>query len=126
MKTIADFKPNDKAPMFLTLWRQLAPGLPEPMPLYRFMRWEFDWCWPEHMVAVEVDGGQWVSFGGRHARDGDRVKHNTATAEGWRVFHYSPQMLERDPLACVELVARALFGESYESRRTMAAGGANS
>ena len=108
MKTIADFRPTDKAPMFLTYWKQLAPYLSEPTPLVSFMRWEFDWCWPSLRVAVEVDGGQYAPYGGRHARDKDREKHNTATAYGWRVFHFSPQQLERNPSACIELVALAV------------------
>jgi very-short-patch-repair endonuclease len=58
---------------------------------YRFAkdrRWRFDFCWPDSMLALEVEGGIWT--GGRHTRGSgyiaDIEKYNRATSEGWRVF----------------------------------------
>lgn len=96
---------------FGVLWRILAPDQPAPRTELEFVegcRYRFDYAWPDEQVAVEVDGGQWMPYGGRHARDKDRDKHNLATAEGWLVFHFSPQQLVDDPGACVRLVIRAL------------------
>jgi hypothetical protein len=103
----------DKAWMFLGAWRLLAPDAPEPIAEYQFAaprRWRFDWVfigeWGK--VAVEVDGGVWLKFGGRHGSDKDREKMNAAAELGWRVFHYSPQMIEHDPAGVVEQVRRAI------------------
>lgn len=109
-------RPQNKAGDFLELWQRLAPGLEVPTAEYSFttlQAWAFDWAWPDKRVAVEIDGGQWVPFGGRHARDSDRRKLNHATADGWRVLRYSPQMLTADPLGVVAEVARALTHIGY-------------
>ena len=82
-----------------------------PMAEYRFhpeRRWRFDFAFPAQRLAVEFDGGQWVIAGGRHNRDGDREKLNTAAAMGWRVLRFSNQQWERDPYGCVAQVLRAL------------------
>ena len=80
--------------------------LPQPQREFKFhlsRRWRFDFAYPEHLLAIEVDGGQWQSHGGRHSRDTDREKLNAAAVLGWRVLRYSGAML-RDP----ETVAREI------------------
>lgn len=71
-------------------------GLGMPTSEYRFApprRWRFDWCWPYHHIAVEVEGGVWR--GGRHTRGAgyirDMQKYNAACLGGWRVLRYTPQ-----------------------------------
>lgn len=99
---------------FAAAWRMLAPGgLPAPVAEYRFhptRRWRFDYAWPGDRggVAVEVDGGQWKSGGGRHNTDRDREKLNVAAALGWRVLRFSHGALSNDPAGCVDLAAAAL------------------
>lgn len=73
-------------------------------------KWRFDFYIPEHMIAIEIDGGthqksyytdktgQVKSFsGGRHnTAEGfieDMEKLNTATALGWRVLRFTPEQL---------------------------------
>lgn len=109
------------APMIAlpVLLRSLAPWLAEPVAEYRFLekrRFRFDFAWPGQLVAVELDGGQWVAHGGRHNRDSDRVKKNLAAAHGWRVLAFSNQQIEREPAQCVELIATALafVGETVQ------------
>jgi very-short-patch-repair endonuclease len=89
---------------FLALIR--AAGLPEPENEYRFhpvRRWRFDFAWPAHKVAVEIEGGRWVM--GRHNHpqgfQNDCIKYNAAALLGWRVFRYTPEMLG-DAVAQVE------------------------
>jgi very-short-patch-repair endonuclease len=85
-----------------------ASGLPLPEREYRFCkrRWRFDLAYPAVRLAIEVDGGGWVR--GRHHRPGgyagDCEKGNTAVLLGWRVLHYTPDMLGQ----AVDEVARAL------------------
>lgn len=73
--------------------KHLLPGLPFKRQ-YRFhpeRRWLFDFAWPKHMVAVEVEGGTWV--GGRHTRPqgyaSDCEKYNEATRLGWSVYRFT-------------------------------------
>ena len=59
-------------------------------------RWRFDAAFPERKIAVEIDGGVFVS--GRHTRGvgfiKDCEKLNAAALLGWRVFRFVPQQLE--------------------------------
>jgi very-short-patch-repair endonuclease len=112
---------TDKSVLFLHYWKigKLSiwmEGLPEPVSEYRFdpdRRWRFDFAWVEQKVAVEIDGNAWnVKGGGRHMQDGDLEKHNAAVAEGWRVFRFSPGMLEKDPNACLEMVRKMVEREN--------------
>jgi hypothetical protein len=107
---------TDKAQMFLSYWRLLADGLDEPTPEYVFApprKWRLDFAFVPQHVAVEVEGNAWaVPGGGRHMQDKDLEKYNAAASEGWRLFRFSPGMLERDPDTCVDMVARAVYGFS--------------
>ena len=105
---------------FLTYWRTLAPGAPEPEREYRFApprRWRLDFAFPEAMVAVELDGGTWT--GGRHVRGSgyaaDCEKHNAAVLAGWSVLRLTGDMLSGNPVRWIgairELVAARAAGE---------------
>ena len=107
----------DKSYLFYDAWRLLAADRAEPVAEYPFSkvlgrRHRFDWAFVPERVGVEVDGGVWSANGGRHASDTDREKLNLAASLRWLVFRFSPQMLERDPAGCVELVVKALEDQS--------------
>ena len=75
----------------LFAWHINRLGCPEPVREFRFhpkRRWKFDFCWPEAMVAVEVEGGIWS--GGRHTSgkgfQNDCEKYAEALLLGWRVL----------------------------------------
>jgi hypothetical protein len=74
-------------------------ALPEPEREYRFCErgWRFDFAWPGQMVAAEVEGAIWVQ--GRHTRgrgfENDCAKYNRATLLGWRVFRFTPAMINQ-------------------------------
>ena len=99
-----------------SLLRQLgATGLPEAQREVRFhpvRRWRFDFSWPDHMVAVEVEGATWAN--GRHNRgaglEADCDKYNTAAVMGWRVLRVTGAMV-KDGRA-VDFIQRALTTES--------------
>lgn len=104
---------QNKAPLFAELWKRYAPkGAPRLTAEYKFAacvgrRYRADFKVGRFKLLIELDGGQFQSKGGRHARDTDRDKCNLATALGYRIFHFSPQQLERDPLGCINLVLQA-------------------
>ena len=87
---------------------------PQPEAESRFARtlgrqWRFDWAFVDEKVAVAVEGNAWsTKGGGRHGTDKDREKMNAAVELGWKVFRYSPQMLERDPWECCVQVLKAV------------------
>ena len=89
-----------------------AMGL-EPVRELRFCpgrRFRFDFAFPEQMLAVEVEGGQYTR--GRHNRpagyESDCVKGNLAALAGWRVLRFTGRMV-RNGTAARE-IARALEG----------------
>jgi len=51
-------------------------------------KWRFDFAWPKHRIALEVEGG--VYSRGRHLTPkgfiADCEKYNAAARMGWRVF----------------------------------------
>lgn len=89
-----------------------ARGLPLPVREHRFApprRWRFDLAWPDLMVAVEVDGGQWVQ--GSHQRGwrvaSDAEKRNAAAVAGWLVLTYTTEQVMSGAAASeVERVVR--------------------
>jgi len=103
---------QDKAQLFIYYYRLLHPDLRVPEEEYRFYpvrRWRFDFAWVDDRVAVEVEGNAWrVSGGGKHMQDADMEKYNMAVSLGWRVFRFSPGMIERDPEWCIGIVMEAL------------------
>ena len=85
-----------------------AADLPLPVTEYRFhptRRWRFDFAWPEHKLAVEIEGGAWT--GGRHTRGSGFVsdcdKYNAATILGWRVLRFTTSHL-RDEQAIIKTI----------------------
>lgn len=79
-----------------------------PVEQYRFhptRRWLFDFAWPDALLAVEIDGGQWQAHGGRHNTDTDREKLNAAAVLGWSVLRYSGAMLSNPASVAAEINA---------------------
>lgn len=73
-------------------------NLPVPVLEYRFhpdRKFQFDFAWPDHKVALEVEGGIWVR--GAHGRGTgikrDIEKYNLAASNGWFVLRCVPQDL---------------------------------
>lgn len=73
-------------------------GIPTPERDYRFhpkRRWMFDFAWIPQMIAVEIEGGQWIR--GRHSRPAgfaeDCEKYNEATRLGWHLYRFTPAMV---------------------------------
>jgi very-short-patch-repair endonuclease len=77
-------------------------------------RWRFDFAWPAFMVAVEVEGGQWVGgHGGKRFRQ-DAEKYNEAAIQGWTVLRLTTDMV--DDGTGVTAVGRALWAAGQRMR----------
>ena len=105
---------TDKAELFLGTWKLLAPDMPLPVAEFFFdrhigRRHHFDFAFPELFIAVEVEGNAWhVKGGGKHMQDDDMEKYNLAMMLGWRVFRFSPSMLNNDPQKHVGMLIEAM------------------
>ena len=73
-------------------------GWPAPTAEHRFnldRRWRFDLAWPNHWVAVEIQGGLFAS--GRHTQGAalrrEFEKLNDAQVRGWIVLLILPEQI---------------------------------
>ena len=104
---------------FETRMIQLGGDLPQWEREYKFhprRRWRFDFAWPEHLVAVEIEGG--IFNYGRHNRplgyQNDCEKYNAATVRGWRVLRFTEGMLRDVPGMCIQAVRICLLESNNE------------
>ncbi|OPY11347.1 MAG: hypothetical protein A4E67_00245 [Syntrophaceae bacterium PtaB.Bin038] len=75
-----------------------AMKIPLPVKEFRFApprRWRIDYAWPDHKLAVEIEGGAWI--GGRHVRGSgfmnDMAKYNELTLMGWSLLRFTPRQV---------------------------------
>jgi hypothetical protein len=77
------------------LWHLAIPVAEYRFALTEGRAWRFDWAWPKHRIALEVEGGAFVR--GRHVRGKgyieDMHKYNTAQLLGWIVLRVTPDAL---------------------------------
>ena len=93
---------------------QLAAfDIPEPECEYHFhptRKWRFDFCWPESMGALEVEGGVVGPVGSRHTSPvgfhNDCTKYNEAALLGYSVLRVTTQHIQEGLVP--DLVSRAL------------------
>lgn len=111
------------SPLEQRLAQQIArAGLPTPEREFVFhpeRKWRFDFCFPEAMVALEVEGGTWVR--GRHARPKgfaeDCVKYSEAALAGWTLLRVTGEHI--DSGQALEWLRRGL-SRFYDDRQEAA------
>lgn len=108
---------------FRRLWAGLSRGSPEPEAEFYFAkddgrRWRFDFAWPRHKVAVELEGGIWT--GGGHTRGSifntNCDKYNQAALCGWLVLRYTTNHLRQSPMQMVEQIRAALMARDPHTK----------
>ncbi len=111
-----DLKSSDGEALFDAHWQRL--GGPPLVKEYTFSpnrKWRFDRAFIEGpaRIAFEIEGGVWQGQG--HANpyrfEEDCEKYNVAQMNGWVVFRFTPQMLERDPDGCLAPCLSFLYGQ---------------
>ena len=112
-------EPSDLERQFMFYWKLFASDLPEPVREHMGLkprRFRFDFCWPDHLLVVEAQGGVWTH--GRHSRGkgqtNDYIKHNLATIKGYRIFYVTAGMLRDDPAGFIGQI-RALLSTGAEA-----------
>jgi very-short-patch-repair endonuclease len=89
-----------------------AHGLPSPVRQYQFhptRKFRFDFAWPDHKLALEIDGGIFTNQPSHRSASGivaDIDKHNAAILTGWRVLRAHTKMVNSGEFAL--LVRQAL------------------
>ncbi|MDQ3956960.1 MAG: endonuclease domain-containing protein [Actinomycetota bacterium] len=104
-------------------FRQLIHGhrLPPVVPQHEVAiegggRCRVDFAYPEHLIAIEVDGYRW--HGGDPARwRGDLRRGNALTSRGWRVLRFSWDDMQRHPVEVARTIRRALLSEPSAERK---------
>jgi len=78
-----------------------AAKLPAPEREFSFcagIGWRFDLALLTAKLAFEVEGGTWISGGGRHQRgqgfENDCRKYNTAQLLGWQIYRFTRTQIE--------------------------------
>lgn len=93
-------------------------GLPEiPIEEHRFhpvRRWRFDLAFLKSKLAIEIEGGIWIS--GRHNRGSgfisDMDKYNEAVLESWYILRFTPQDVKIGK--ALKTINRFFKGDSIE------------
>jgi len=74
-------------------------GLPELTHEHPFGPHRIDLCYPQWMIAIELDGGE----GHRHEKafQDDPIRNNKLVAAGWAVLHFTWERFITDPAGVV-------------------------
>lgn len=92
-------------------------GLPEPEREVVFAlprKWRFDLAYPDLMLAIECEGGTFVT--GAHSRgrhfESDCDKYNEATLKGWRILRFTTDQINDG--RAVQVIERAFNQDSND------------
>lgn len=81
--------------MALRLLAHKAGGYVREFKFHPDRRWRFDFAWPSLKLALEVEGGTWIS--GRHNNgagiEKDMEKYNEAALLGWLVLRVTSSQI---------------------------------
>lgn len=102
--TDSGFTRSEAERLFRELIREAR--LPEPQTNVCLHGYEVDAYWPEHRLAVEIDG--YVYHRSHSAFERDPRKSATLQAEGIAVMRFTWNQLRNDRLATIAMVARGL------------------
>jgi very-short-patch-repair endonuclease len=97
------------ADLFALHLRAYADAIPEAEREHEFVpgrAFAFDFAWPAHKLAVEVDGGVHRIRGRWQA---DLEKFRCATILGWQVLHFSPDEVRQG--MAIDVIRAAFRGE---------------
>lgn len=109
---------HDLSDTFAATWKLVAPNDVAYVREHRFhptRRWKFDFAFPEHRVAVEMEGGIYSKKGGHSSVTGikrDIEKYTAAAVLGWRVLRYHTDDMRKRPVQVIEEVLAAIQGAS--------------
>jgi len=91
-------------PMFFRLIQD-NPSIPDPVEEFKFhptRKWRIDICWPDQKLALEIEGGVFMTkrnggaTGHRSITNfiGDMEKYNALSILGYSLLRFTPQQME--------------------------------
>ena len=109
-------KHPDRANQFAIILAVMGGGeIPRPELEFKFhavRKWRFDFAWPDHKLAVEIEGGMFQgSNTGHRSITGmmrDIEKYNAAQLDGWCVLRFHAKDLDERPGSVVAWVKLGL------------------
>jgi len=89
---------------FELLWKAAnGPELVGEHTFHPTRKWRFDFACKSARCAVELDGGAFLPFGGRHGRGMGMVKdcekYRAAADLGWRIWRFTTKCLTVEAVA---------------------------
>jgi very-short-patch-repair endonuclease len=92
------------ASKFLVLWKVAnGPELVAEHTFHPTRKWRFDFACKSARCAIELDGGAFLPFGGRHGRGMGRVKdcekYRAAADLGGRIWRFTTKCLTVEAVA---------------------------
>ena len=143
------FTKSDLEHAFDTQYRRLATDMPVPEQNFYFAKpqraFRFDRAWPDHKVAVELEGirprpvschncgadvraigrggkpGKKIMLYGWHQRFGrfksDKEKYNLAVSLGWYVLRFFHDDVYGDPFSMVDLIRTVLRSRPSNTKK---------
>lgn len=82
----------------------LLNGLERQVEFCEGRKFAFDFCYKKLNIAIEIDGGQWMSGGGKHNTVEDYNKLNIAAIHGYLLLRFKTEMVKKDPLGCIKQI----------------------
>jgi len=102
------YDPGDSDLETRVLRMLVAAHLPAPAQQHRVrvgaQTFKIDLAYPEHKLAVELDG--WEFHKARTAFDGDRARANLLIASGWTLVRFTSRSSTAEVVGCVQAVLR--------------------
>lgn len=75
---------------------------------YHFENFRIDLADPQHMIAIEVDGGQFKPGGGKHGSKRDYQKTRRIAAAKWTLLRFTAEEVNDNPLGVIAEIREAL------------------
>lgn len=138
---------SDLEAAFDTQFHRLAPELPKPVAEYKFdseRKWRIDRAWPEHRIALEIEGGSHpriikchnceqvvrartkdggvgkpLMIPGAHGRSAflpNLAKYNSLAVQGWLLLRFAHDDIIGNPFAMIDNIRKALELRGYSER----------
>lgn len=103
VQRLEGYEPGDSALELRVLRAIVAAGLPEPIQQHgvtvRSRRYRIDLAYPEHRLAIEVDGFE--PHRHRSAFDRDRARANDLVVDGWTILRFTSESTDAEIAASV-------------------------
>lgn len=107
---------------FLLFWKSLGgPELVQEHKFHPTRKWRFDFALVDLRLAIEIDGGAFLKFGGRHGRGMGMVKdcekYRAAADLRWTVWRFSSKCITAENIKrTIQSFKLAIKREAIESR----------